>query len=117
MEKPILHFDIQFEHNGKQLLVGIREYDDDEVNMVLGEVINATTFDQVWSSGYDRKHITSEQQFAEEIFTPWCNTWIVDKYGPFPDGPPTDLEWWELLGKHTKENMVWDSAVGFSYSP
>ena len=112
MEKQILQFDIKFEHNGKQLLVGIREFDSDEVNMVLGEVINETTFDQIWSSGYDRGHIASEQQFVQEIFTPWCNEWIVDKYGPFQGSP---LDWWELLGKHAKENMEWLPESGFIY--
>lgn len=114
MEKVILQSDIQFEHNGKSLLVGIREYDSDEINMVLGEKVDDVTFDQVWSSGYDRGHITSDRQFVEEIFTPWCNEWVVDKYGPFSGSP---LTWWELIGVHAKQHMVWDPSSGFTYTP
>lgn len=112
IEKPILAQDIQFVHNGKKLIVGVREFDDSEINMVLGEVLNDTTFDQTWSSGYDRGHISSNEQFVKDIFTPWCNTWIADKYGPF-DGNP--VEWWALMGVFAKQHMVWNPDSGFHY--
>lgn len=113
MEKPILKNDFRFTHNGKQLIVGVREWDTDEINMVLGEVLNETTFDQTWSSGYDRGHIESEQQFCQEVFAPWCNRWVQDKYGPFT-GIEKPLEWWELIAVYFHDNVTFDPNTGFT---
>jgi hypothetical protein len=114
MGKSISPLDVQLNVNGRDLVFGLREWDEQEINMVVGVKIDEFTFDQDASYGFDRKYIVDSEQFSKERYVPWLNIQIEKFYGGFTPDTSAPLKWFEVHAKWFQDNFKFDIVNGFT---